>query len=185
MNTSFKKGFTLIETLVAVTILMVAIAGPLTVAMKAYTASLDARNQTIATNLAQETMEYLNNIKDNSNESQKGNKDGFNYPSQQCDSSSHPCDVNVYHDNSGKLDRYVDCSSSISNCRLYNSDSYGYNHNTGISNTADNKLTPFTRYFYLTDLTDPQALATVVVSWNTGSTANSVTLQEVLSNTTR
>jgi len=183
MNISLKKGFTLIETLVAVTILMVAIAGPLTVAMKAYTASLDARNQTIATNLAQETMEYLNNIKDNSNKS--NGKDGFNYSSNKCDSSSHPCDISVYHDNSGKLDNYVDCSSSMSNCRLYNSDSYGYNHNTGMSSTADNKLTPFTRYFYLTDLTDPQVLATVVVSWNTGSTANSVTLQEVLSNTTR
>jgi len=61
------KGFTIIETLVAITILMIAIAGPLTVATKGYTSSLDAKNQSIAINLAQEGLEYLNNQKDNQN----------------------------------------------------------------------------------------------------------------------
>lgn len=65
MNHLKEKGFTLIETLVAISILMIAIAGPLTVATKGYTASIEAKNQSIAMNLAQEGMEYLNNIKDN------------------------------------------------------------------------------------------------------------------------
>jgi prepilin-type N-terminal cleavage/methylation domain-containing protein len=60
-----KKGFTLIETLVAISILMIAIAGPLTVASKGYTSAIDAKNQSIAINLAQEGMEYLNYVKDN------------------------------------------------------------------------------------------------------------------------
>ncbi len=60
-----KRGFTLIETLVAISILMIAIAGPLTVAHKGYTSSIDAKNQSIAINLAQEGMEYLNFVKDN------------------------------------------------------------------------------------------------------------------------
>lgn len=59
------RAFTLIETLVAIAILMIAIAGPLTVAHKGYTSALDARNQSIAINLAQEGMEFLNNVKDN------------------------------------------------------------------------------------------------------------------------
>jgi prepilin-type N-terminal cleavage/methylation domain-containing protein len=59
------RGFTLIETLVAITVLMIAIAGPLTVANKAYHTALGTRDQVIATNLAQETMEYINYWKNN------------------------------------------------------------------------------------------------------------------------
>jgi type II secretory pathway pseudopilin PulG len=65
MNIKHLTGFTLIETLVAISILMIAIAGPLTVANKAYTASINAREQSVAMYLAQESMEYINNMKDN------------------------------------------------------------------------------------------------------------------------
>jgi prepilin-type N-terminal cleavage/methylation domain-containing protein len=65
MITKHSKGFTLVETLVAITILMIAIAGPLTVANKGYTASIDAKKQAVAMNLAQEGLEYLNHLKDN------------------------------------------------------------------------------------------------------------------------
>lgn len=59
------RGFTLIETLVGVSILMIAIAGPLTVANRGYTAALNAKSQSIAINLAQETIEYISYLKDN------------------------------------------------------------------------------------------------------------------------
>lgn len=65
MNFKYKKGFTLIETLVAITVLMIAIAGPLTIANKAFTSSIDARNQLIAMNLAQQALERINYFKDN------------------------------------------------------------------------------------------------------------------------
>ncbi len=60
-----QRGFTLIETLVAISILMIAIAGPLTVANKGYTASIETKARAVAMNLAQEGLEYLNNRKDN------------------------------------------------------------------------------------------------------------------------
>ena len=59
------KGFTLIETLVAISILMIAIAGPLTVANKGQTSALNAKNQSVAINLAQEGIEYINYVKNN------------------------------------------------------------------------------------------------------------------------
>ena len=66
MNTRNQNGFTIVETLVAIAILMIAIAGPLTAANKAYTAAINARNQAVAYNLAQEALEYISNQKDNS-----------------------------------------------------------------------------------------------------------------------
>ncbi len=60
-----KKGFTIVETLVAVTILMIAIAGPLSVASRGLSASIYARDQMTATFLAQESMEIIKNTRDN------------------------------------------------------------------------------------------------------------------------
>lgn len=66
-------AFTLIETLVAITILMIAIAGPLTVANRAYHTALESRDRIIATNLAQETIEYINYWKNNRNNDKPNN----------------------------------------------------------------------------------------------------------------
>lgn len=57
-------GFTLIETLVAVLILMMAIAGPLTLASKGLQATLIAKDQVTAFYLAQDAMEYVRWIRD-------------------------------------------------------------------------------------------------------------------------
>ena len=62
---NFNKGFTIIESLVAISILMIAIAGPLTVANRGYTAALDAKYEAAAINLAQESLEYISYVKDN------------------------------------------------------------------------------------------------------------------------
>jgi Tfp pilus assembly protein PilV len=56
-----QKGFTIVETLVAVTILMISIAGPLTVANKGLLAAINAKDQMIASYLAQDAMEYVKN----------------------------------------------------------------------------------------------------------------------------
>jgi prepilin-type N-terminal cleavage/methylation domain-containing protein len=58
------KGFTLIETLVAITILMISIAGPLTIAQKSLTAATIAKDQVIASFLAQEMIEQIKNDRD-------------------------------------------------------------------------------------------------------------------------
>lgn len=61
----YKKGFTLVETIVAVTILITAITGPMVLAAASLRATRDARNELIATHLAEESIEILHNIRDN------------------------------------------------------------------------------------------------------------------------
>lgn len=60
-----KKGFTLIETMVAVTILIFAMAGPLFTASRAIIATQTSRDQLVALYLAQEGIEYVRAVRDN------------------------------------------------------------------------------------------------------------------------
>jgi len=57
-------GMTLIETLVAVTILSVAIIAPMTLTMQSLSAAIYARDQITAYNLAQEAIESVRSIRD-------------------------------------------------------------------------------------------------------------------------
>ena len=59
-----RSGFTLIETLVAVTILVLAVAGPLTVASRVLIAAQNSKDQLIASYLAQEGIEYVRAMRD-------------------------------------------------------------------------------------------------------------------------
>lgn len=58
------SGFTIIETLVAITILMIAIAGPLSIANRGLRVAQDSKEQMTALYLAQTQLEYLKNIRD-------------------------------------------------------------------------------------------------------------------------
>ncbi len=64
-ETSHKKGFTIIETLVAISILAIALTGPLSIISQALRNSFYARDQVTAFYLAQEAIEYLRNQRDN------------------------------------------------------------------------------------------------------------------------
>src|SRR3989344_2234390 len=62
--TNNMKGFTLIETLIAVLLLSTAITGPLTIASKGLTVTLVAKDQFIAFYLAQDAMEQVRFLRD-------------------------------------------------------------------------------------------------------------------------
>lgn len=59
------KGFTLIESLVAITIVAVAVAGPLFTANRAIISAQGARLQLTASHLAQEGIEHIRALRDN------------------------------------------------------------------------------------------------------------------------
>lgn len=59
-----KRGFTLIETLVAISILLVAITGPLSVIATSLRSSYFSRDEITASYLAQEPIEFIRNMRD-------------------------------------------------------------------------------------------------------------------------
>lgn len=64
MKIKFSKGFTLVETLVAISILSLSIAGAFTAVQSGIQSSTMAKDQITAFYLAQEGMEFIKNIRD-------------------------------------------------------------------------------------------------------------------------
>ncbi len=102
------KGFTIIETLVAVTILMLAIVGPMTVSQKSLVSSIYAKDQIIASYLAQDAMEYLKNKRDTFLSISSFSNWVATYGV--C-TSSNPCSVDTF------TDRFD--APCVNSCRLY------------------------------------------------------------------
>ena len=64
-NTKIKKtGFTLVEALVAISILMIAVASPMLLAQKSLSSATLSKDQMIASFLAQDAIETIRNIRD-------------------------------------------------------------------------------------------------------------------------
>ena len=61
---TYISGFTLIETLVAISILMIAVVVPLSIVAGALQSSFYSRDQITAVYLAQDAMEYVKNVRD-------------------------------------------------------------------------------------------------------------------------
>ncbi len=64
-NRRTSRGFTLVETLVAITILLIVIVGPMTIASRGMQSAYFASDQATATYLAQEGIEYIQKLRDN------------------------------------------------------------------------------------------------------------------------
>ncbi len=186
MHTRFSikdfRAFTLVETLVAIAILMISVSGPLAVANKALTASLYAKDQSTASFLAQEEMEIIKNLKDNNGGTPNwlGSSGGLSDCIVSSPANAH-CDVSI-NTSGPSLQPSFDYSCNNGGCPLY-SGSNGYDH---ISNGVK---TIFSRSFSLTSPTTnscsvggSECQATVVVSWYEGTVQNAVTLSSELLN---
>jgi prepilin-type N-terminal cleavage/methylation domain-containing protein len=181
-----QAGFTLIETLVAITILMISIVGPLTIASKGLTASVTSRDQVIASYLAQDALEYLKNFRDNLllTDSVGGwNTFLTTYLNGGVNCiSPHLCDVETAPTvNQGHL---VSCTS-LAVCPLYIDATNKYYTFTASGNTS----TEFNRAVTVTresagGLSDG-ALVTVTVTWKNGKVTDQVVLNDMLFNTLR
>lgn len=158
------KGFTIIETLVAVTILMIAMTGPLTIAHRGLLAAAYASQQVTASYLAQDGIEFVKNVKDNNRlKAEAGQSVNWLTHLFTC-TKSDPCSVETSGDPNAVGTSIAVCGTS---CQLYTSDTSGYTH---VASGA--RLAPYSRYFYLDNVSAKEAKLVMIVSWSSGTLEN-------------
>lgn len=180
MKNKLQNSFTIIETLVAVSILMIAIVGPLTAANKGYGNALESRHRIVASNLAAGTLEMLNNFKDNLMTDTNSGKTLFELAAAGACSSTDKCGIDI--NRHGDLTIYTTCPYGRL-CSLYFG-STGYSYNS-----AGAVPTEYYRVFTLTRIGgDPsQIIVTAVVEWFTNYSSDSnkkdsISISEVMTN---
>lgn len=163
-------GYSFVEVLVAITILLVAIVGPLTIASTGLKNAMLAREQSTAYFLAQEGIEAVQHYRDERGLEHMLNSavetwDWITYdvPSE-CVDSGTPCRVDV-------INHTMSACDPVSECDLYL-------HETGDARyTYDSSgaATPFRRLVYINTVAEGVAQVRSVVEWDTntfGSTRN-------------
>lgn len=92
----FKIGFTLIETLVAISILTAAIAGPLVMSIKNIGTASVSQDQLVAFYLGQEVIEYVRNVRDTNLIGKVLDDDSFDWLAGLRDCDDKDCSIDVF-----------------------------------------------------------------------------------------
>lgn len=194
-----KAGFTLVETLVAISILLVVIVGPMTIASKGMQSAYFAGDQTTAIYLAQEAIEYIQRLRDNEalanfeDYRSQGNDGDGNTAAWYTSNTGNFSSYCVTSNNAAGCDIEFETSSfrnctTMSNCQLgmyTGSDTTSQTRVYGYAWTTDS---PFTRVIRVgsaqggTGSSIGGVPVTVTVSWNAATlfgvgSVKSVTLQ--------
>lgn len=161
---SKKSGFTLIETLVAIFVLIIAITATFTSANLGLKTSFEARDQVIASFLSQEAYEILRNMRD------KNRISGSDWLPNAALVACNGQDCQI--DMRDPVDKIKVCGTA---CRLYKDSQGFYTHQVGGGNTP----TKFTRSLQLLPIDNRHSntgvTAIVTVSWTEGSRTKSMT----------
>lgn len=180
LSTRSLPGFTLVETLIAITILMTAIVGPFTVAQGVLATSYTARDQLIASSLAQEGVEYVRYIRDSNFLSTihgttvtwLNGLDGNNGPNCYYQSSLKSCAIDP-----GGVTTVQQCTNNTcAELPLYINSANRYTLTPVVNQTAR-----FTRIVQLRALSARETQVIVTVTWNSHG-AHSVQIVDDLQN---
>lgn len=177
-HTLFQKkknaGFTLLETLVGVSILILAITATFTAAQSGLSSSIESRDQITAFFLAQEAVEMIRNIRD------ENSIQNINWLTGVAAVVNDPC----YFGQSCTVDAvtkvFTRCSalgscSNIRQDRTVSSPTYGmYGYNGSWTTTN------FNRDIQLTSSTSTEVTVTVTMSWTKGILTRTFKVSEVV-----
>lgn len=159
---NFTSGLTLIETLVAISVLMVAVSGALSLSYKSLSSASFAKDQITAYYLAQDAMESVKNLRDETFFSNANWMAGFG-----------PCGNN----NKCKIDPLnLLISSCSTTCEPLNFDEatglYSYDNSLPIS--------PYTREIQLITENNKEELLVVTVRWQSAGIDKSFVVKETI-----
>ena len=163
-------GFTLVETLVAIVVLLLAIVGPYQIATRSLFAAGLARDQITAYYLAQEPIEYLRNLRDRHGLRAKGTwLNGLSHFI-----SPNKCYIDTFNENTDV------CADGLCATPLSYFPTPGVYAYAGV---GTQQASPFTRVTQMTQINGNIEYAiAVTVSWSRGSINRSFTIREHIFN---
>jgi prepilin-type N-terminal cleavage/methylation domain-containing protein len=179
----FTKGFSIVETIVAIAILAVAIVAPLSLAQRGLNASIYARDQVTAFYLAQEAIEYVRNVRDNNNLLGRSGSNDWLKDLENCNGQTCGLDVTI------APPTIITCAGAGSDrCLLVFNATTGIYGDFGLRAPGGTlssgwQATSFTRTLQISPFsigTDNNAAAdlAVTVSWRSGPIQKSLTLND-------
>lgn len=149
------SGFTLVETLIAISILVMAVTGAFAAAHNGITSSMYSKDQIIAFYLAQEGVEHIRNLRDRNALEAPPDPwlEGIAMSGDPCELGS-PCRVDAVNNT------IVDCGASCPPLRINTANGfYGYDSGTD---------TQYTRTIILTAVNNNEVVINSTVTWARG-----------------
>jgi len=165
MEYQTQKGFTLVETLVAIFILTLSITGPLFIAQQSFTSAATARDRTTASFLAQEGIEYVRSVRDHNYLS---NETNWLQDLNDCFLGSCVIDASV-----PTYPSITACSGTCPSLKQTSSGFFGY---------ESGEETKFMRTISMTQIQAHEVLLEVEVSWDYKGTTRRIIIEERLFN---
>lgn len=173
-----QSGFSLIETLVAISILLLVMIGPMTISSSAARSTSFSSEQVTAFFLAQEGAELAQKIRDDlilthtlfkgTNPSPWADFTTINATYQNCYNASRGCGFTINAVQTGTVN-IINCGSSQTACALY-LDTTTNNLRSKFTHTVGtNKSTPFTRKIYFTRVNANEVKVISRVTWRSGN----------------
>lgn len=159
-----KNGFTLVETLVAIGVLTMALAGPLFLVQQSFMSAYFAKDQMIATALAQEGIEYVRAVRDGNYLS------GRSWLSTISACTGGKCTVDTVNNS---------LAACVGACSPLNFNKNTKDYNQAVT-TSINSPTPFTRTITVTNISSNEIRVDSDVSWTDRNVNRNVTLSEFL-----
>ena len=195
---SKNKGFTLVETMVAISILMLAILGPLSIASTSLRNVVLARDQITAYYLAQEGIEYVRYVRDNQYiKSIQQNNPNLQWSLSadvsagggglgECfiENNEYGCGIDIFAFFSNPNTNVISCprptSSNITGCAVLKKDANGfYTYQTGANMTP----TTFRRTIKIERIeTGKEIKVEAIVEWQTNNIRKDFTITEHILN---
>ncbi len=180
------RGFTLVETLVAVSILSVSILAGFTAVQGSLKNSSLSKDQVTAFFLAQEAIEFVKNIRDENALTNLGSTP-THWLNRLAEDSSDPCwfgnvcRVDPYQYSISSVNAIVFCGTSSGSCPVLNQSISG--STTGLFGyTAGWPASRFKREIQFEQITANQIYITVTVTWNMGTVPQTFQVKQLLFN---